>query len=80
MSISPRLYAQIGEALFNKVWVYEMRALLDIGKAEAEQIAYHGARGLPYPIPRGVEGPLKAALEAKLEQVQEALRALEAQP
>lgn len=75
--MTPKVYAQIGEALFNKDWVYQMRALLDLRKPEAEQIAVHAARGLAYPMPAGLERPLRAALEAKRDQVRAALTALD---
>lgn len=77
MPMTPALYVQIGEALFDKWWVYEMRALLDIRKEQAEQIAYHAARGMDYPVPEGLEGVLRDALDAKIKQLAEALVALE---
>jgi hypothetical protein len=78
MAIAPRTYAAVGEALFNKDWVYQMRALLDIRKPVAEQIAYHAAHSLPYDVPEGIETPLRQALAAKIEQCRQALELLEA--
>jgi hypothetical protein len=78
MAIAPRTYAAVGEALFNKDWVYQMRALLDIRKTVAEQIGYHAARGLPFDMPDRIEAPLRGALIAKIEQCRRALEQLEA--
>lgn len=77
MSISPKTYAQIGEALYNRDWVYLMRELLDIRKPVAEQIAYHAAHGLPYEMPPIDIAILRKRLDAKVAECADALIALE---
>lgn len=76
MALNPQSYALAGEALFNKDWVYGMRALLDIRKTNAEQIALANAHSRPFEIPARLQQPIYDALQAKIMQCLVAIEAL----
>lgn len=77
MAMSPSIYAQAGQALFNKDWVSYMWPLLDIRRTVGYDIAYANAHEKPYDMPPGLEEPLRQALAAKMAACAEALLALD---